>query len=614
MFSRRHQYRRQPCSIWVDNPQVAKPRVAEWLEDRTLLTASAASELFGRFTIQLTSIEAESADDSTRPFAASFTIVNLTLVVPENDIAALLQSDEFLSLAKQDSVSTVRVFDLAALGDQTEIDTESVKAAFDSDATFQFTGELHFDNEFSDATLIYGRGLIDTTEVSSLELSSDSANVATNSSAPMTAYRLVASSFRVSDDSGNLIFDSRSANQSLVTMPTFDVTLRSPSVSSGEIYSIGEGSPLSIAGADEGSIVDSGFESGSMVSGGTDRISGTPTDSDQASLDPASRPQSVASGATYFSSSTASTATTTLGQQGFDAFADFAPSGSTDAVVGEEVGRRRFASYSQFIVSSADPGSRAVSGDSPTTAIAAGAERSLTEFSANIAGVIEVTQQFEGNWIEPFQPLIGMTGSLLLAVQSLGKGILLGVFGVSGSGDGPLAAFVEPIIEQADAHFFEAPDRWELKTVEPQFEATFTRLAHSERHFEIRNIGPVADAASIEISMATSFSIVSAPQHGQVDLTASRSMRFHYQPDPGFSGVDSFRYRATAADGTSVDGIIIVTVKSGSQSTDLRTASLANDSAVEINIAALDTEQTGHRFDDVVDSFQSFEEWRGDLD
>ena len=91
-------------------------------------------------------------------------------------------------------------------------------------------------------------------------------------------------------------------------------------------------------------------------------------------------------------------------------------------------------------------------------------------------------------------------------------------------------------------------------------------------------------------------------------------MRFHYQPDPGFSGVDSFRYRATAADGTSVDGIIIVTVKSGSQSTDLRTASLANDSAVEINIAALDTEQTGHRFDDVVDSFQSFEEWRGDLD
>ena len=604
MFSRRHHHRQQPCSVWVDDPHIAKPRVAEWLEDRTLLSANAASDLFGSFSIQLTSVETASAADSDRPFAARIAIVNLTPVDPADDVAIFAEPTEIGSLDRQDFVSTVLALDLAQLVNRTAADTESLEAAFSRDSTFEFTGELFFGNEFDDESPLSLLGLLDSAEASLPTESSDSANWTASYSASVTAIGRL----------GALPLGDLSASRFEITLTAFVGGIQSLSVSTETQVGGDQLDPSFNVDATFSPIVAADLVRNSELSDSAANGQLMPSDSERPSFGDASRIRLAASTVPFSSASANATSPATLGQQGSELLFDFAPTGSVNGVNGEEVGLRRLASYSRFTSSNTDQGPQAASVDSLTTSIAARSERSLTEFSASVAGAIAVTQQFEGNWIEPLQPIIGLTGSLLLAVQSLGKSVLLGVFGDSGSGDGPLAAFVEPILEQVEARLFEAPDHWELKTVEPHYEAAFTRLAQSERHFEIRNIGPVGDAAAVEVALPTSFTILSPPQHGQLELIASRSMRFHYQPDPGFSGVDSFRYRATAADGTSLDGIIVLTVKPGSQRTHFQTALLANDVESEISVATLEAEQTANRFEDVIDSFGSFEDWRGDLD
>ncbi len=610
MSTRRHHHCRQPSSVWVADPHRAKPRVAEWLEDRTLLSADAANSLFGDFTIQLASLSPASADESVRPFAAKTVIVNLTQVDSTDGVAMLAEPTTIDSLSMPETASTVLLLDLAELMNRTGADTQSLEAAIGSGSTFEFSGELLFDSDSAEAAPHSLLDLIDSAAASLLTESGDSMNGTASNSASVTAIgRIVPSS--VSDDSG----DSPFANQLELTLTVFVASTQSLADVGSDRLGGDRFEQSSATDASFPTIVVSRDDGDSPQSDSVETSQLTPNNSDNSpigdGLFATDRPSFVAGSRTQ---STDTALPATQPRQSVELLVDVSSSGSSGVAndEGTQQGLRRLASLSRFISSSTDRGPQAASGDSLTTAFATRSERSMTEFSGSVAAAIEVAQQFDGNWIEPFQPIIGMTGSLLLAVQSLGKSVLLSVFGDSGSGDGPLAAFVEPLIEQADVHFLEAPDRWELKTVEPQYEAAFTRLAQAGRHFEIRNIGPAGDDAPVEVLIPTSFAIISSPQHGQLESVGSRSMRFQYLPDPGFSGVDSFRYRATAADGKSLDGIIVLTVRPGSQATPRRTASLAHDA--EIEVATLDAEQTGDFSDDVAGSFEQFEDWRGELD
>ncbi len=60
---------------------------------------------------------------------------------------------------------------------------------------------------------------------------------------------------------------------------------------------------------------------------------------------------------------------------------------------------------------------------------------------------------------------------------------MLAVFGDAGSGGGPIAEFVEPIIDLADIG---APsERWELKTVDSVIPEPIAQAVNGDRHFEI---------------------------------------------------------------------------------------------------------------------------------
>ena len=130
------------------------------------------------------------------------------------------------------------------------------------------------------------------------------------------------------------------------------------------------------------------------------------------------------------------TSATTRPRQTSALLVDFVPSGLSDAGGSAGTALARPASLLRFLSSGTDRGAQPASSDPLTAAILATSERSTTEFTASLAAATAVTQHFEGHWVEPLQPIIGLTGSLLLAVQSLGKSVLLTVFGASGSGEG----------------------------------------------------------------------------------------------------------------------------------------------------------------------------------
>ncbi len=79
---------------------------------------------------------------------------------------------------------------------------------------------------------------------------------------------------------------------------------------------------------------------------------------------------------------------------------------------------------------------------------------------------------------------------------------------------------------------------------------------------------------------------------------------FRYVPDPGFSGVDEFRYRLKSSSGQNHEGQLVINVPTQTSQAGLRTATRDIEVRLEVdlNVAA-----TNH-------AFEAFEDWRGGLD
>lgn len=231
-----------------------------------------------------------------------------------------------------------------------------------------------------------------------------------------------------------------------------------------------------------------------------------------------------------------------------------------------------------------------------STTLVAGAVGSV-ETQMLLEGVNPV--ELSGVVTEPLQPVIGLAGSLVLVLQTVGRTALLAVFGEGGTG--PMAEFVEPMIDLAEIGT--PPERWELKIVDSVVSGPIAQAVSSDRHFEIRNIGPAANLEGALPDVAT-LTLLTLPRHGVLEHVGATQNVFRYVPDPGFSGVDEFRYRLKTASGESHEGQLIINVPTTSSPTGLRTATRDIELRLEVdrNVAAMNN------------AFEDFEDWRGGLD
>lgn len=202
---------------------------------------------------------------------------------------------------------------------------------------------------------------------------------------------------------------------------------------------------------------------------------------------------------------------------------------------------------------------------------------------------------------EPLQPLLGLASSVVLMVQTIGRTALLAVFGEGGGSGGPIAEFVEPIIDLADIG--EPAERWEMKTVDAVVRGPVAQVVSGNRHFEIRNIGPAANLDNALPDVAT-LTLLTLPRHGVLEHVGVRQNVFRYVPDPGFSGVDEFRYRLKTASGESHEGQMVINVPEASSHFGVRTATRDIELRLDVDRHVAATN----------DAFEAFEDWRGGLD
>lgn len=204
---------------------------------------------------------------------------------------------------------------------------------------------------------------------------------------------------------------------------------------------------------------------------------------------------------------------------------------------------------------------------------------------------------------EPLQPILGVAGSMLLMVQTLGRTALAVVFGEGGGDGGPIAEFVEPILEMADIG--QPPERWELKTADAALPAPTVQTVTSDRHFEIRNIGP---AAAADAEGAVVLTLLTLPRHGVLEHVGVRPNFFRYVPDAGFSGVDEFRYRIKSTTGEVREGQLVINVPAPSTLPGLKTAAREIPLHLSVGqVAQADGHQNGA-------AFINFDDWRSELD
>ncbi len=203
-----------------------------------------------------------------------------------------------------------------------------------------------------------------------------------------------------------------------------------------------------------------------------------------------------------------------------------------------------------------------------------------------------------GSVAAPLEPVLGMASTVVLMVETVGRSLLLALVGEGGP-SGPVADFVEPILELADAS--QTPEHWELK-VSDAIETSVAQVVSGDRHFEIRNIGPAADAGG-NSSGVIGVALLSLPRHGALEQVGVRPTSFRYVPDPGFSGVDVFRFRMRTSSGATREGQIVINVLPESARSGMRTASRAADVPFANDVQS----QT-------VAAFEGFEDWHHRLD
>lgn len=208
--------------------------------------------------------------------------------------------------------------------------------------------------------------------------------------------------------------------------------------------------------------------------------------------------------------------------------------------------------------------------------------------------------ELSGSLAAPFEPVLGLASTVVLMVQTVGRTALLAFVGEGGVSGGPVAEFVEPLLDLADVG--QPSERWELKTVDAVIDAPLAQAVSGNRHFEIRNIGPATDADG-NASRITSLTLLTLPRHGALEQVGVGPTTFRYVPDPGFSGVDVFRFRMRSSDGATHEGQVVINVPAESARTGLRTV----NRPIELQLG-------NELHSSTVAAFEVFEDWHHELD
>ena len=97
--------------------------------------------------------------------------------------------------------------------------------------------------------------------------------------------------------------------------------------------------------------------------------------------------------------------------------------------------------------------------------------------------------------------------------------------------------------------------RWALHDGVVEELAAYSLVVAPDQHFDLKDFGPASQAADSVVRIE--FEV--PPLHGLISPTESPGS-FRYSADPGFSGVDTARFRVTRASGQSVAGAVTIFV------------------------------------------------------
>lgn len=193
----------------------------------------------------------------------------------------------------------------------------------------------------------------------------------------------------------------------------------------------------------------------------------------------------------------------------------------------------------------------------------------------------------------PFEPVLGLAGTMLVMVRSTARTLALALRGELELEAAPMAAFVEPVLSSPAVG--NPARRLELRAAEDFEPAPVSQTAPANRAFEIRDIGPMPDPPVEPLEAA--LTLLTLPRHGVLERVPGSSSAFRYRPDPGFSGVDEFRFRQASPGSSSREGQVILEVPVDSPET---------GPAVALDPAAGD-DVLAHAFNDFEDWFRPVE-------
>lgn len=151
-------------------------------------------------------------------------------------------------------------------------------------------------------------------------------------------------------------------------------------------------------------------------------------------------------------------------------------------------------------------------------------------------------------------PLVVVFETVLASVDTAARAVLALLTG-SGGGTSPTAPIVLPIFDSTQVALDPKRPRWALHDGLVSELATYSLVVAPDQHFDLKDFGPASRAADTVVRIEFDL----PPQHGQV-LTTMTPGAFRYSADPGFSGVDSARFRATFASGQVVAGVVTAVV------------------------------------------------------
>jgi hypothetical protein len=151
-------------------------------------------------------------------------------------------------------------------------------------------------------------------------------------------------------------------------------------------------------------------------------------------------------------------------------------------------------------------------------------------------------------------PLVAVVETVLASLDTTARA-LLALFTGAGGGASPIAPVVEPIVSSNPVLIDPKRPRWALHDGMIEELAAYSLVIAPDQHFDLKEFGSASSAADPVIRIE----FEQPPQHGQLSAAAIPGS-FRYSADPGFSGVDTARFRITRASGQTVAGSVTILV------------------------------------------------------